>query len=63
MSTGQVSLDHVRQLVHIQDERQLKIVPGLSQKHLQPAKFEKMRVGIACKVVHVIISLSVMSFL
>jgi len=45
-----VTLDHVRSLVDLQDNRQLKLAPQLTTAHLSPGQYQKMRVGMAAAV-------------
>ncbi len=45
----------MREVLKEQEKRELKIIPGMTEKHLQPAKFEKMRVNVACKVCGIIL--------
>jgi len=45
-----VTLDHVRTLVKIQDDKQLKLVPNLTAAHVSPGQYQKMRVNMAAAV-------------
>lgn len=50
MPSDNVTLDHVRSLVDLQDKKQLKLAPQLIATHLSPGQYQKMRVGMAAAV-------------
>ena len=50
LPSDSVTLDHVRSLVDLQDNRQLKLAPQLTSAHLSPGQYQKMRVGMAAAV-------------
>ena len=45
-----VTLSHVRELVKVQDDKQLKLVPNLTAAHVSPGQYQKMRVNTAAAV-------------
>lgn len=45
-----VSLQHVRDLIAIQDGLEFKVAPNLKPIHVDPGKFQKMKVSIAAQV-------------
>ena len=47
---NQVSMEHVRQLVDLQDDMQLKVAPKLTKAHVAPGQYQKMRVNMAAAV-------------
>jgi len=47
LSSDCVTLDHVRGLLKIQDDKQLKLVPHLTAAHVSPGQYQKMRVNMA----------------
>ena len=46
-----VSMEHIRQLVSIQDQMELKLVPNLKKAHVFPGQYQKMRVNMAATVI------------
>ena len=45
-----VSLQHVRDLISMQKGMEFKVAPNLKQIHVDPGKFQKMKVNIAAQV-------------
>jgi hypothetical protein len=45
-----VDLQHVRDLISIQEGMDLKVAPSLKQVHVNPGKFQKMKVNLAAQV-------------
>lgn len=45
-----VSIQHVRDLITLQEGMELKLAPNLKQIHVDPGKFQKMKVNIAAQV-------------
>jgi len=50
LPTNTVSLQHVKDLISIQEGMELKVAPKLTQIHVNPGKFQKMKVNIAAQV-------------
>lgn len=50
LPTDHVSLDHVHNLITIQDDKQLKLTPSLTKAHVSPGQYQKMRVNMAAAV-------------
>ena len=46
-----VSMEHVRQLVTIQDTMDLKLVPSLKKAHVFPGQYQKRKVNMAAAVI------------
>ena len=51
LSSRYVSIEHVRQLVSIQDTMELKLVPSLKKAHVFPGQYQKMKVNMAATVI------------
>ena len=50
LSSSVVSLLHVRKLVDLQENSDLKIAPTLHRRHVDPKQFQKMKVGLAAQL-------------
>ena len=46
-----VSFEHVKSLIKMQENTELKLAPSLKSEHVNPGQYEKMRVNLAAQVV------------
>jgi len=50
LPSSTVSLSHIRKLVELQENSDLKIAPSLHRNHIEPKQFQKMKVGLAAQL-------------
>ena len=51
MPSDIVSFEHVKSLIKMQENAELKLAPSLKSEHVNPGQYEMMRVNLAAQVV------------
>nr|XP_039248021.1 uncharacterized protein LOC120325911 [Styela clava] len=51
LPTKMVRFCYVEKVADEQREKELKLAPKLTEKHIKPSKYQKMRVGLAAQVI------------